>query len=207
MTAQPQPALTEREYLELERVSTVKHEYYAGTIFAMSGASEQHNLIASNVNALIYLQLRGRGCRIYPSDMRIKVLQTGLNTYPDLTIVCGPPEFTEPTKRDTLINPMVIIEILSPSTERYDRGMKFQQYRTIATLQEYVLIAQDAHHIERYTRHDSHMWMLTEADGSEASITLSSLNITLSLADIYEQVDVPPESPGTVTRDVPQEEA
>src|SRR5262249_9988400 len=143
MTAQPKPYITEAEYLELERASASKHEYLAGEIFAMTGASEQHNLIASNVTATLHRQRRGRSCRVYPSDMRIKVTQTGLNTYPDITVVCGPPEFTDPTKRDTLINPMVIIEILSPSTERYDRGLKFQNYRTIPSLQEYILIAQD----------------------------------------------------------------
>jgi Uma2 family endonuclease len=136
MTAQPKPYMTEAEYLDLERVSLSKHEYFAGNVFAMTGASEQHNLIASNVTAALHHQLRGRSCRIYPSDMRIKVVQTGLNTYPDLTIICGPPQFTDPIKRDTLINPTVIIEILSPSTERYDRGLKFQNYRTIASLQE-----------------------------------------------------------------------
>ncbi len=154
MTAQTRPYLTETEYLERERVSMIKHEYYAGKIFAMSGASEAHNLIASNVNASIYAQIRGRGCRIYPSDMRIKIAKTGLYTYPDMTIVCETPEFTDMTKRDTLLNPMIIIEILSPSTERYDRGVKFQNYRTIGSLKEYILIAQNKHHIERYTRHE-----------------------------------------------------
>jgi Uma2 family endonuclease len=120
MTAQPRPSLTETEYLERERANTIKHEYHAGEVFAMAGGSEAHNLIASNVNASIYAQIRGRGCRIYPGDMRIKIVNTGLYTYPDLTIVCGTPEFTHMTKRDTLLNPTIIIEILSPSTERYE---------------------------------------------------------------------------------------
>ncbi|WP_245863671.1 Uma2 family endonuclease [Candidatus Viridilinea mediisalina] len=127
MNAQPRPYLSEAAYLERERVSTIKHEYYAGELFAMSGASEAHNLIASNVHASLYNQIRGRGCRIYPSDMRVKVAKTGLYTYPDLTLVCGQPKFADQVKRDTLLNPTVIIEILSPSTERYDRGVKFQQ--------------------------------------------------------------------------------
>lgn len=163
MTAQPRQNLTETEYLERERVSAIKHKYYAGEIFAMSEASEAHNLIASNVNASLYAQLRGRGCRIYPSDMRIKVVQTGLYTYPDISIVCGKSEFTDMARRDTLINPTIIIEILSPPTERYDRGVKFHNYRTIVTLQEYVLIAQNTYHIERYARYETHAWMLTEA--------------------------------------------
>jgi Uma2 family endonuclease len=195
MTAQTKPYITEAEYLEFERMSASKHEYFAGDIFAMTGASEQHNLIASNVTASLHRQLRGQSCRIYPSDMRIKVLQTGLNTYPDITIVCGSPQFTDSTKRDTLINPTVIVEILSPSTERYDRGLKFQNYRTIASLQEYILIAQDTYHIERYVRHEEHQWILTEAVGPEASAQLATLSVVLDLADIYEQVEftVPPE--------------
>jgi Uma2 family endonuclease len=206
MTAQPKHYITETEYLERERVSVVKHEYFAGEIFAMSGASEQHNVIASNVNASLYIQLRGRGCRIYPSDMRVKVLQTDLYTYPDITIVCGKSEFTDNLKRDTLINPVVIIEILSPSTERYDRGMKFQNYRTIKTLQEYILIAQDKYYIERYSRHEINQWILTEAVGADSSLLLASINVTLLLEDVYEQVEFPIEEPATVTRDVPEEQ-
>lgn len=195
MTAQPRPYLTETEYLERERVSIIKHEYYAGEIFAMSGASESHNLIASNINASLYNQTRGRGCRIYPSDMRIKVVRTGLYTYPDITIVCGKPEFVDVTKRDTLVNPTIIIEILSPSTERYDRGVKFQNYRTIETLKEYILVAQNTYRIERYVRFEAQTWILTEAVGIESSITLDSIQCILALADTYELVDIPPESP------------
>lgn len=195
MTAKPQSYLTETEYLERERVSTIKHEYYAGELFAMSGAGEAHNLIASNVNASIYAQIRGRGCRIYPSDMRIRVVKTGLYTYPDMTIVCGTPEFADMTKRDTLLNPTIIIEILSPSTERYDRGVKFQNYRTIPSLKEYILIAQNKHHIERYTRHEEHTWILTEAVGLDSTIVLESIQCALALADAYELVDLSPGSP------------
>lgn len=205
MTAQPKSYMSETAYLECERESSIKHEYYAGEIFAMSGASEQHNVIASNVNASLYTQLRGRGCRIYPSDMRIKIPQTGLYTYPDITIMCGKPAFTDAVKRDTLVNPTIIIEILSPSTERYDRGTKFQHYRTIETLQEYILIAQDKHHVERYTRYDTDKWILTEAIGITSAVTLSSINVTLSLADVYEQVEFLSEVPATITRDIPQE--
>ncbi|PDW04161.1 Uma2 family endonuclease [Candidatus Viridilinea mediisalina] len=195
MTAQPKTYLTEAEYLEREQESVIKHEYYAGEIFAMSGASEAHNLIASNITAILHNQIRGRGCRIYPSDMRIKVEKTGLYTYPDITVVCGTSEFTDMMKRDTLINPTVIIEILSPSTERYDRGVKFQNYRTIASLKEYILVAQNTYHIERYVRSETQTWMLNEAVGIEASIMLASIQCVLVLADTYEMVDMPPESP------------
>lgn len=194
MTAQPRPYLTETEYLEREQTSPIKHEYYAGEVFAMAGGSEAHNLIASNVNASIYAQIRGRGCRIYPSDMRIKIVNTGLYTYPDLTIVCGTPDFVNTKKRDTLLNPTIIIEILSSSTERYDRGVKFQNYRSIETLKEYILIAQNTYHVERYIRQEGNTWLLTEATGMESTIALESIQVTLALADVYELVDMPPES-------------
>jgi Uma2 family endonuclease len=205
MTAQPKPYITEAEYLELERAASSKHEYFAGEIFAKTGASEQHNLIASNVMASLHRQLRGHSCRIYPSDMRLKVMQTGLNTYPDSTIVCGPPQYTDQAKRDTLLNPIVIIEILSPSTERYDRGMKFQHYHAIASLQEYVLIAQDEQHIERYTRLEPNQWILLEATGPDAALPISSISATLAVAGVYEQVDLPPSREPLLPRDIPPE--
>jgi Uma2 family endonuclease len=203
MTAQPKPYLTEEEYVNLERASTRKHEYYAGEIFAMTGASEQHNLIATNITASLHQQLRGRDCRVYPSDMRLKVLQTGLNTYPDITVVCGSPQFVDQRKRDTLINPTVIIEILSPSTERYDRGMKFQHYRTIESLQEYVLIDQDKQHIERYTRREPRQWVLEEASGFESTLDLTSIGVALRLKDIYEQVELVEDSEPGLPREIP----
>jgi Uma2 family endonuclease len=201
MSAQRKPYITEADYLQRERTSTTKHEYFAGEIFAMTGASESHNLIASNVTAAFHRQLRGRPCRIYPSDMRLKVVETGLNTYPDLTIVCGLPEFSDPIKRDTLINPTAIIEILSPSTERYDRGLKFQNYRTITSLQDYLLIAQDTAHIERYTRHEQNQWILTEVIGLDSSLPIVSLAVTLDLADVYEQIELPPSPESAIPGD------
>lgn len=201
MSAQPKPYITEADYLERERASTTKHEYFAGAIFAMTGASEAHNLIASNLTAALHRQLRGRACRIYPSDMRLRVVATGLNTYPDLTIVCGPPQFADPSKRDTLINPTILIEILSPSTERYDRGLKFQNYRTIPSLQDYMLIAQDSAHLEHYTRHETNQWILTEVSGLDRSLAIASLAITLALADVYEQIDLPPSPESAIPGD------
>ena len=205
MTQPPQAHITEAEYLEYERESHVKHEYFAGEIFAATGASEQHNLIASNVNASLHTQLRQRSCRVYPSDMRVKVTQTGLHTYPDITIVCGQPQFTDDEKRDTLLNPIVIFEILSPSTERYDRGMKFQHYRTIETLTEYILIAQDAHRIEHYIRHEQDRWILSEAVGIDTILILSSVDCQLHLADVYEKVEFSTSTSVRLPRDVTEE--
>ena len=138
--------------------------------------------------------------------MRVKVMQTGLHTYPDFTIVCGQSQFTNPVKRDTIINPTVIIEILSPSTERYDRGMKFQHYRTMPSLQAYLLVAQDNYHIECFIRHEHKQWLFSEAIGPEAIMAMPSIQGSLALQDVYEQVFVTPESRPCISRDVPQDE-
>ncbi|GAB4200540.1 MAG: Uma2 family endonuclease [Roseiflexaceae bacterium] len=205
MSVQPTPFLTEAEYLERERASITKNEYYAGGIFAMVGASEAHNLIASNVNAALHSQLRGCPRRVYPSDMRVKVSQTGLITYPDITVVCGGSLFRDPDKRDTLLNPTVIIEILSPSTERYDRGLKFQNYRTLDSLQEYVLIAQDKRYVEHYSRHTGNQWLLSEAHTIDAEVALVAIGCLLKLADIYENVELDEVQPPQLPRDTAPE--
>lgn len=132
--------MTIPEYLELERTSDMKHEYFAGTIYAIVGGSVQHNLITGNTYASLHAQLRKRNCNVFPSDMRVKAVQTGLYTYPDITVVCGQRQF-EDEREDTLVNPIVIIEVLSPSTESYGRGKTFQNYRTMLLLREYILIA------------------------------------------------------------------
>lgn len=201
MTAQPQPALSEDEYLRFERASLTKHEFYNGRIYAMTGAKATHNLIAGNTLASLHRQLRATPCRVYPSDMRVKVVKTGLNTYPDIVVVCGQPHFTD-TVEDTLLNPLVLIEVLSPSTERYDRGMKFQHYRTIDTLHEYLLIAQDHVHIEHFSRQESGLWVLQEATERTAALTIPSIDCTLTLQDVYEKTDLADEIP-PLPRDIP----
>ena len=188
MTPQPKRYITEEAYSELERVSTIKHEYYQGEVYAMTGGTENHNLLGGNIHATLHTQLRRRPCKVYNSDQRIKVLATGLHTYPDVTVVCGEAQFID-RPHLTLVNPTVIVEVLSPSTERYDRGMKFQHYRTITTLQEYILISQDQHRIEHYTRQESGVWLLSEAIGLETQITLRSIDCVLTLEDVYEKVE------------------
>jgi Uma2 family endonuclease len=189
MTAQPEAYISEEAYLEAERSSSIKHEYFRGRIYAMTGAKESHNLITANTLASLHGQLRQKPCRVYPSDMRIKVQRTGLNTYPDVVVICGQPQFTDEV-RDTIVNPTVIVEVLSSSTERYDRGMKFQNYRAIDTLQDYVLISQDHHHIECYTRQESGLWLLQEVDGIEEKIHIQSIECTLLLEAVYEKVEL-----------------
>lgn len=203
MTALPKPRISEQEYIAFERASAIKHEYFDGRIYAMTGASAVHNLIAGNTLAALHGQLRGKPCQIFPSDMRVKVQQTGLYTYPDLVVVCGDLQFTDDAL-DTLLNPTVLIEILSPSTERYDRGLKFQHYRTIATLQHYILIAQDQYHIEHYLRQFDGQWLFAEATGVAAQVVIPAIDCALSLNDVYERVTLTAGSPA-ISRDIPRE--
>ena len=178
--------VTPEEYLLLERASEEKHEYFRGEIFAMTGASENHNIVVGSTYAALYIQLRKRPCQIYPSDMRVRIPSTGLYTYPDISIVCGIPEF-EDDVLDTLLNPTVIIEVLSSSTEQYDRGKKFQHYRTIESLREYILIAQDSYRIEHFERKDN-QWILTDAKTLSSVLDLRSIDCSLALGDVYEKV-------------------
>ncbi|MBN1563081.1 MAG: Uma2 family endonuclease [Anaerolineae bacterium] len=153
--------MTGADYLAFERTSTIKHEFIAGEVYAMSGASEAHNLITGSTYAALYNQLRGRSGKVYPSDMKVRTPATGSYTYPDITVLCGEARFAD-DERDVLLNPTVIIEVMSPATERYDRGRKFQHYREIRSLQEYILIAQDAPHIERFVRQEGGFWQFSE---------------------------------------------
>jgi Uma2 family endonuclease len=187
MSAVEKQTWTVEQYLEMERASEEKHEYLNGEIYLMAGGSSNHSLIGSTMIALLYIQLRKKSCFVYNNDMRIKVIDTGLYTYPDISIVCDPPVFDE-KNRDTLLNPTALIEVLSPSTESYDRGKKFQHYRSIESLRECILVSQDEPRIERYVREPNGKWLLTDAIGLEAVLELTSIQCTLSLADVYEQV-------------------
>jgi len=178
--------ISPEEYLRMERASQEKHEYFKGEVFAMTRASENHNIVVSSTLAGLYGQLRKRPCQIYPSDMRVRIPATGLYTYPDISVICGTPEF-EDDGLDTLVNPTVIIEVLSTSTEQYDRGKKFQHYRTIASLHEYILIAPDNVRIEHFARQGD-QWILTDAKTIDSVLCLPSIDCTLALSDVYEKV-------------------
>ncbi|MBC7870972.1 MAG: Uma2 family endonuclease [Chitinophagaceae bacterium] len=186
MAASPNKKWTVEEYLSFERASEEKHEYLAGEIYLMTGASRKHNIIGVNVTTILNIQLRGRHCEAYANDMRVRVSVKNY-TYPDFTVVCGTPEF-EDAEVDTLLNPTVIIEVLSPSTEQYDRSKKFQNYRTLNSLQEYVLIAQDTPRIERYLRQENGQWLFSDTTLLEAAIELSSIGCSLPLAEVYDKV-------------------
>ncbi len=187
MVAQPRQRMSEQEYLAFERASDTKHEYYRGEVFAMAGASLEHTQIVSNTLISIGRQLRPP-CRIVSNDLRTKISETGLYTYPDIIIVCGRPQLAE-GQFDTLLNPTILVEVLSPSTEAYDRGRKFRHYRTLDTLQEYLLIAQDTPLVEHFVRQEDGTWRFAAASGLEASLHLPTIDCTLALADVYSLVE------------------
>src|SRR5215475_3215142 len=189
MSFQAKQRYTPEEYLALERQAQYKSEYYAGEIFAMAGASRWHNLIVANVVGELRSQLKGRPCTTYPSDMRVKVSPTGLYTYPDVTVVCGEAQF-EDNQQDTLLNPTLIVEVLSESTEAYDRGGKFAHYRKLTSLMEYVLITQTKPDIEHYVRQPDNRWLLAEADSLHDTLYLPSIACHLALAEVYDKVDI-----------------
>jgi len=193
MSAQPQPYYTPEEYLALERAAEYKSEYLDGEILAMSGASIPHNDIASNINWQLRTALQGRPCRVWGSDMRVRVATTGLYTYPDVTVVCGPLEIAD-DQRDTLLNPTVIFEILSPSTEGYDRGEKFAHYWQLPSLTDYVLVAQDRVRVEHFQRQGD-SWLLAAFISLDATLHLASLASDLPLNLIYENVEFSPALP------------
>ncbi|MFZ3048696.1 MAG: Uma2 family endonuclease [Desulfatirhabdiaceae bacterium] len=186
MTTKPDTRYTPEEYLKAERESPHKNEYYNGEIFAMAGASRKHNLIVVSIASGLYQQLRNRKCDVFSGDMRVKVSATGLFTYPDVAVVCGPSMFDD-SLDDTLLNPDMIIEVLSKSTEAYDRGAKFQNYR-LPSLSEYVLVHQEATHVELYTRLPDRSWRFTEFLDSNVEFELRSIGCRLKLGDIYEKV-------------------
>ncbi|MET0650437.1 MAG: Uma2 family endonuclease [Pyrinomonadaceae bacterium] len=189
MTSQPKTYLTPEEYLAIERKAEYKNEYLDGEVFAMTGASRRHNLISVNLSAEIHQQLRGRPCESYASDMRVRIPSRRMYTYPDIVIVCDEPQF-EDDYLDTLLNPTVIIEVLSESTERYDRFKKFGFYRTIESLAEYILVAQYEYRIEQYTKQPDGRWMLSEHRSLEDVVELASVQCTLTLREVYEKVNL-----------------
>lgn len=179
--------MTPEEFLAFERSSDEKHEYRDGEIFAMSGAKRNHNIIALNVGSNLHQNLRDKDCETYLSGMRVYVHETRLYTYPDIVTVCGEPIFQDDVP-DTLVNPVLLIEILSDSTENYDRGLKFQFYRSISSLREYVLISQTTARIEKYVKHGDGFWLFSEAVGLESLIEFDSIDCKMPLAEIYNKV-------------------
>jgi Uma2 family endonuclease len=187
MSTQLKTYLTQQEYLAIEREAEVKSEYFNGEMYAMSGASRKHNLITLNIAAGLLQQMRGRLCEVYSSDMRVKVSATGLYIYPDVVAVCGEPKF-EDAHVDTLLNPTLLVEVLSASTASYDRGQKFGHYRWVESLTEYVLVSQDECRVEHFAKQSDRQWLQTVVQSLDAEIELASIQCTLRLREIYDRV-------------------
>jgi Uma2 family endonuclease len=181
----PQPkGMSIDEYLAFEREATTKHEYYRGEVFAMSGASPRHNIIFGNLFGELSYKLKGKKCRPYGSDMRVHIPENTLFTYPDVSVFCGELK-TFNREDDSVIGPVVLFEILSPSTKNYDRGEKFKLYRDIPSLKEYILIDTESIRVEAFRLNHSNHWELEEYKTLEEVLTVRSVDASLSLPDVY----------------------
>lgn len=189
MSTQAQLRYTPEEYLSRERAAVHRSEYAAGEIFAMSGATRRHNLIVTNIISEIRRQIADRPCEAYATDMKVQVASTGSFAYPDVVVVCSTPRFRD-EREDVLLNPTLLVEVLSETTEAYDRGAKSEQYRTIDSLREYLLVAQDRCHVEHYARQSDGQWLLTEAGSLQLSLSLTAIGCALSLQELYAKVQL-----------------
>ena len=185
---QPEAVFTVEEYFDVEEQSSQKHEYFDSHIIAMAGSSPAHSVITFNLSGIIAPQLRGGPCGGHSSDQRVKISGTNDYVYPDLTIVCGEPQFDE-QQRATLINPTVIIEVLSPSTQAYDRGDKFVAYRTLDSLRDYLLVSQDSLRVEHFARQSEDAWLLRDYQKPEDECVLTGAQVRLKLSEIYDRVE------------------
>jgi Uma2 family endonuclease len=185
---QPQSGVRPEEYLALEREASFKSEYLDGVIYAMAGGTVDHSTIAGNLIGVLFGQLTGKPCRVLTSDSQVRSRTSdGLFAYPDVAVVCGDVKYHD-KRRDVATNPMVIVEVLSPSTEAFDRGRKFEKYQTIESLKDYVLVAQDRPRIELYSRQTDNQWLLTTVEGLESSLLIPSIECTLALSQVYNQI-------------------
>jgi len=189
MSAETKHRYTLEEYLALERVSEARHEFWHGEVFAMSGGTLGHEQVMGNAFDVFRVQLRGSDCAVLGSNMQIKVPSAPPYRYADGSVVCGKAEVERFNGNDLLLNPVLIYEVLSPSTEAYDRGDKFTHYKSIASLREYLLIAQHRPHITHFVKREDGSWSYSEANELDASIQLPSVGITLNLSDVYQDVE------------------
>jgi Uma2 family endonuclease len=187
MSASANPRLTEEEYLKIEREARHKSEFYDGQMYAMSGASWVHGLITTNLSRELGNRLLNLDCSVIAHDIRVRVSRRGFYTYPDVVVVCGPPAFVD-NEHDTLLNPTLLIEVLSPSTEQHDRGFKLRHCRQLESLQEYLLVAQAEPYVQSYRRQPSGDWLLSEWSGLEATCRLTSVECELAMAEVYRRV-------------------
>lgn len=189
MSLQQKTVYTFENYLAAEREEIeVRHEFVAGEVFAMVGATADHNIIVANIVRELGTQMKGRPCLVYSNDMRVRIEASDASKYPDVIAHCGKQQFYD-GRRDVLLNPSLIIEVLSPSTEAYDRGEKFAIYRRLPSLREYLLVSLGKVSAELYVRQDSGQWLLSEHDGPEAEVPLDSVDCRLSLREVYDKVE------------------
>lgn len=193
MSAHPISWLTPEQYLEIERGNDFRSEYYDGRMYAMSGGTAAHAFIISNFTSELRQALKKSSCSVASSELRVRVPATGLYTYPDIAVICGDLEFVD-NKRDTITNPKLIVEVLSRTTEAYNRGRKFVQYQKLESLQEYVLVAQTQPLVEIFARQPDGQWLKTEYSGMESSCVCASVGCTIPLAEIYDKVVLRPEA-------------
>lgn len=188
MSTLPRTYITPEQYLDIERRAEFRSEYYDGAMFAMAEATGDHMLIIRNLVTALDPQVRPRGCHVYFVEMRVRVSPSGLYTYPDVVVACRERQFLD-ERRDTLLNPTVIIEILSESTERYDRGRKFDLYAPLECLRAYVLVASDRFAIDAFVRQPDGQWLLSKANRPEDVVALECIGCRLRLADVYDEVE------------------
>ena len=184
MSSLPEFYLSPEEYLAIERSAAHKSEYVDGVVYSTAACSERHNLITGNVVTELNTQLRQAPCRVYPSDLKVRVPGSNRFFYPDVSVVCGEPRFAD-EQRDIILNPQLIVEVLSDSTAAFDRGKKFQSYQQIESLLEYLLVAQDEHMVEHFLRLETGHWLYTKVSGLEETIGLPTIHSQLRLIDIY----------------------
>ena len=189
MATQLNTFVSPEEYLEIERKSETRSEYYDGVVYAMTGARINHIRIVTNLAVELATQLRGRRCDVLTNEMKVRLQGSRKFFYPDVTVLCGEPQFHD-ERRDIILNPLFVIEVLSESTEAFDRGAKFQAYQTLDSLKEYVLVAQDKPIVEQYVRQPDGKWTYTAVAGLESSLAQPSVECTLNLSAVYDKVDL-----------------
>jgi len=187
MSSLPEFRLSPDEYLTRERTADCRSEYIDGYVVAMAGGSEAHNVIVGNLVTLLNIHLRDRPCRVFPSDMKVHRIDSKRYFYPDVTVVCGESQFID-DKKDVLLNPLLLIEVLSDDTENFDRGTKFTSYLRLDSLMEYVLMSQNAPVIEHYSRREAGDWLYSRIEGLDQTFTFTSVGLIAQMADIFNKV-------------------
>lgn len=198
---QAKKTYTPAEYYALEDAAPYKSDYYEGEIFDMSGGTSTHSLITMNVGGELRQRLKGKPCTAYESNMRLKIEATGLRTYPDVSVYCEALKYDpEDPRQTTALNPSVVVEVLSPTTEAYDRGFKARNYRQVQTLHAYAFVAQDRPHVELHLRQKTGDWAIRDVAGVNAVVRLDAIGVELPLAEVYARVDFAAEASATPPR-------